>query len=94
MFVFEEDVEITTQEEEVFCRLCNKNMDPNGPLIFIFEDDSLVEALDIVLPGDIQLGDGFSPVICPDCQEDLSTATQILTKFRSTQDLIKSRESQ
>lgn len=80
--------------EEMLCRLCNKNMDPNDPIILIFEEDSIVEALDEVLPGEIQEGDDFSPVICKECKEDLSTASQILAKFRSTQDYLKSRELQ
>lgn len=75
--------------EMVVCRLCNSEIDNDVNITYIFDDESVVDDLAIVLPGEISKDDGFSQYVCQPCIEDLNTSRTILSRFRGIQDMLR-----
>lgn len=83
------DVYEIQSEDPISCRLCNTELEPHSAIVDIFDHDSISDALQVVLPGQIQKDDGYSQFICESCISDLDTSFSILTKFQDAQHAIR-----
>lgn len=83
----EEETEILIEQN--VCRLCFGTFDE---LIDIFSEVTILEQLNIVLPGEIHSEDSLPHGICSKCIEELDTASRILTKFNNTQQMLRNSQ--
>lgn len=85
----EQPEESAEHELEWPCRLCNQGLTSSSVVSIIFEKKLIVDALEVILPGQIEEDDGFSPIVCQTCVAELHEASRIVANFRWTQEELR-----